>query len=338
MVSFFIPILKVFRKTLFLGIFSIVMCNLSGQDVHFTLYNNNPLFLNPANTGNFNGNWRLVANYRNQWGSASNPYKTATLSFDKSFYLRKNKLAAGLFFINDNSGIGGLTFNNLFASLGYEKEIDKNFFNLGLQLGYAFGSVNSWQVWNRNTGEFSLDNGETGMNEKASYFDLNAGLTWKRFIGKYEPEIGFAFSHLNSPKRTFFESSEKEKIRSLFHAKVKIGVTDNLYLAPSLLYMSQENINLTMIGTNIGYTKLGSSRVKQIYTGIYLRNGILSKSDSFSALIGATIGSLDIAFSYDSNISGLSKSAGNMGAYEISLIYRGLSSVINTYSIPCERY
>lgn len=338
MESFFISLKNKIRKVLFLGMFIIMGFNLIGQDVHFTLFNNNPLYLNPANTGNFNGDWRLAANFRNQWGAASNPYKTSSLSFDKSFYLKNNKLAAGLFFINDNSGISGLTFNNLFASIGYEKEINKNFFNLGLQLGYAFGSVNSWQVWNNNEGEFSSSNGETNMNDKTSFLDLNAGLTWKRLIGIYEPEIGLAFSHINSPKKTFFESSEKEKIKSTFHAKVKIDITDNLYVMPSILYMGKENMNLTLAGTNIGYTKLGSARVKQIYTGFYLRNGILNKSDSFCALIGATIGSIDFTFSYDTNISDLKKSAGNMGAYEISLIYRSLNSVINTYSIPCERY
>lgn len=312
--------------------------NLSGQDIHFTLYNNNPLFINPANTGNFNGNWRLAANYRNQWGATANPYRTTTLSFDKPVYLKKNKFALGLFFVNDNSGIGGLTFNNLFASAAYEKEISKNFFNMGFQLGYAFGSVNSWQIWDDNTGDFTNNSGESGLNEKASYLDLNAGIIWKRLIGNLEPEIGIAFSHINSPKRNFFESSEKEKIRLSGNAKVKINVTDNLNLMPSVLYMSMKNNNLTMIGTNIGYTKLGFSRVKQIYTGFYLRNGIFDNFDSFSALIGANIGSLDIAFSYDSNISGLHKSAGNMGAYELSIIYRGLGSVINTYSIPCERF
>jgi type IX secretion system PorP/SprF family membrane protein len=336
--GFFIQIKNYTRKLLLIGLLIQSVYELSAQDIHFTQFNNNPLFINPANTGNFNGDWRLVANYRNQWGATSNPYNTATLSFDKSFYLAKNKLAFGLFFVNDNSGVGGLTFNNLFASLGYKKEISRNFFNVGLQLGYAFGSFNSWQVWNDKTGEFSSDNGETNLNEKVSYMDINAGINWKRIIGKYEPEVGLAFSHLNSPKKSFFESGEKEKIRSTFHSKVKIELSDKLYIMPSLLYMGMDKSNLTMIGTNIGYMKLGFARVKQIYTGFYVRNGILNKLDSYSAIIGASIGNIDIAFSYDSNVSNLHKSAGNLGAYEISLIYRNISSVLNTYSIPCERY
>jgi type IX secretion system PorP/SprF family membrane protein len=338
MTRFFIYYLSGLKKLILISFLSITVNYLNGQDVHFTLFNNNPLFLNPANTGNFDGDWRLSANYRNQWGAASNPYRTTSLSFDKSFYFKQEKIAAGLFFINDNSGISNLTFNNLFGSIGYEKELNKNFFNIGIQVGYAFGKINSWKVWDDQTGDFTRDNGEINLGENVSFLDINAGVCWRRNIGIYEPELGFSFSHLNSPKKTFIESSEKEKIKSTVHSKVKIKVTDKLFVTPSLLYMGKDKTSLTMLGTNIGYSILASSRVKQIYTGFYLRNGIFEKADSFSALIGATIGNLDIAFSYDSYISQLSKSAGKMGAYEISLIYRNFNTVLNTYSIPCERY
>jgi len=41
--------------------------------------------------------------------------------------------------------------------------------------------------------------------------------------------------------------------------------------------------------------------------------------------------------SYDINVSGLSQST-NVSTFEISLIYKSISTVLNSYSIPCERF
>jgi hypothetical protein len=38
-----------------------------GQDIHFSQYYASPLSLNPANTGNYDGDWRLMNSYRQQW-------------------------------------------------------------------------------------------------------------------------------------------------------------------------------------------------------------------------------------------------------------------------------
>jgi hypothetical protein len=103
--------------------------------------------------------------------------------------------------------------------------------------------------------------------------------------------------------------------------------------------MNKDNSSLTILGANFGYNLLGSiSRVKQVFGGIYLRNGVFNDLDSYSAILGTTIGRLDIAFSYDVNVSTFGESAGKMGAYEISFIYRNFRTLLNTYSIPCERY
>jgi type IX secretion system PorP/SprF family membrane protein len=169
--------------------FGIISINISAQDINFTLFNYSPLTLNPANTGNFMGDWRLAGNYRNQWATAPNPFRTSSISFDTKFNVFKQKLGAGLFFINDESGAGGLNYNKLFASLGYEKEINKNYFNLGLQLGYVFGSVSNWDTWDKSTRSIIASNGES--NYKVSYPDVNAGVLWKKNIRMYEPSYIF---------------------------------------------------------------------------------------------------------------------------------------------------
>ena len=39
------------------------------QDIHFTQWMFSPLNLNPAETGRFDGDYRVVGNYRSQWGA-----------------------------------------------------------------------------------------------------------------------------------------------------------------------------------------------------------------------------------------------------------------------------
>ena len=37
------------------------------QDIHFTQFFTNPLILNPAQTGNYEGNYRVGFNFKAQW-------------------------------------------------------------------------------------------------------------------------------------------------------------------------------------------------------------------------------------------------------------------------------
>jgi type IX secretion system PorP/SprF family membrane protein len=315
--------------------------SLWSQDVDFSLYKFNPLFLNPANTGNFYGSLRITANYRNQWAATSSPFTTASASLDKRFKISNQDFAVGIIFLNDEAGVGGITYNKLFGSVSYSNNIGKNFFYGGLQVGYVFGSVNSWYNWNQTTGDYTAPSGEDNFGENTSYLDINAGIIWKSKISIFEPEIGFAISHLNSPSNSFLAGEdEKETMKYTIHFDLKTNLTDRIYISPAIAYFGREGASLTMVGTDIGYNFPGNkSTVKSFYTGLFLRNGILTNLDALSLMLGTTIGRLDIGLGYDMNISNLRKSSGsNLGAFEVSIMYRIVGVVLNSYSIPCERY
>ncbi|MBN1597770.1 MAG: PorP/SprF family type IX secretion system membrane protein [Bacteroidales bacterium] len=315
-----------------------LVTSLFAQDINYTLYNYSPLFLNPANTGNFDGSWRLAANFRNQSNASSNPFRTASLSFDKQFNLINQDLAAGLLFINDDLGVGGLSYNKLYASLGYLKNIRNNIFSIGFQAGYVFGSINDWGVWNEATGDFSAPSGESVGNN--SYLDLNAGILWRGSINILEPELGVSVNHLNKPNISFLGGDETEEIRYTGHLKVKTNLTDVWYLEPAFVFIDKRDLNLTILGAGAGYKfSRSKSMVKDIHLGAFLRNGIINEIESVSLTLGTEVGRIEITGSYDLNISGLNKASGNnIGAFEVSIIYKGISTVVNSYSIPCERY
>ena len=60
------------------------------QDPHFSQFFSSPLTLNPALTGLFDGDFRVAGNYRTQWPTINNAFKTGTASFDFSVF--KNQI------------------------------------------------------------------------------------------------------------------------------------------------------------------------------------------------------------------------------------------------------
>ncbi len=317
----------------------LVLGSLYGQDNHFTQFDYNPIFLNPANTGNFIGDWRVAGNFRNQWLGTSDPYQTATISGDKPVYLMGQKIGVGLLFVNDASGIIGLTTNKLYVSAGYGLEYANNYFNAGLQVGMVFSSVgNGWGLWNHSEGEFNLPNNEPDEIGNSLYPDVNLGGAWKRNIHIFEPEVGFNLMHINFPKKTYTSGSENVPLRLGVYATAKTKLTDEIYITPKAYFTSQKTSSMTVFGAEGGYNLLGNrSSVKRVFGGVYVRNGVLESVDAFMAQLGTTVGRLDIAFSYDLGFSELSQSE-TMGSFEISFIYKSISTVLNSYSIPCERY
>ena len=62
----------------------------SAQDPHFSQFFSSPLTLNPAFTGKFFGDYRVMGNYRNQWPTINNAFTTATIAAD--FHILQNSI------------------------------------------------------------------------------------------------------------------------------------------------------------------------------------------------------------------------------------------------------
>ena len=75
---------------------------LRAQDIHWTQFNNNPIFQNPAGVGNFKEDLRLTANYRTQWRSVTIPFQTSALAADTKW----KKWGFGLNYFHDQVGDG----------------------------------------------------------------------------------------------------------------------------------------------------------------------------------------------------------------------------------------
>ena len=96
-------------RKIILSLFVFVSLVAQAQDYHFSQFYSTPIMLNPASAGFFRGDYRLITNYRRQWGGVTNPYKTMAVSYDMGVWRDKENtkfLAAGINFYSDKAGDG----------------------------------------------------------------------------------------------------------------------------------------------------------------------------------------------------------------------------------------
>ena len=315
------------------------------QDIHFSQYFSTPLTISPSNTGNYDGDWRAMANYRSQWKEVAKPYTTESVGGDMNFYIRNEKISGGLIIINDKSG-GDLQVNKFQLSLAYHKAIGKNTFHIGVQPGYTMKSMNPNQTYPNQldwgTGQFnsSLPNNETNLSYRLHYFDLNWGLGYDRKMSdKFELFTSYAMYHTNSPKETFLSTSNLLKPRHVGSLGVTWFLKPKITLQPSVCVMGTDKASDFLFGSRVFYS-LGKdySIAKAAFIGVYGRYGFTNLTDAVFAVIGMNYKNYYGGVSYDFNISQLKTVSNYRGALEISFIYTGISTHLMKTQIPCDRY
>jgi hypothetical protein len=117
---------------------------LFSQDIHFSNWQMSPLNTSPANAGLFEGEGRLIFNYRNQWKAVPVPYNT--FSFGADFNLQKSLIkgtheALGLMFNHDAAGDGKYQINELKVPINHKFTFKKDT-GLTLALGVLAGITN----------------------------------------------------------------------------------------------------------------------------------------------------------------------------------------------------
>lgn len=333
-------------KLSFIIIFLAIAHITKAQDIHFSQYYSSPLTLNPANTGAFDGDWRLMNSFRSQWKSVGIPYETNALAFDKHFYVFSEQLSAGLTYIYDKSGSLNLTANKIYFSAAYSKQIDFHNLYFGVQTGYVFKSYNTDEMtfpsqfsWASGTYDPNLYNNEDDLKNSLSYFDLNLGLKWDKKFNRIHPKAGIAFFHINVPNESFSENIKNRlPVRTVFHASANVLIQNDIYIEPNLLYMIHKNAYNFTPGVNVGVkSQRNDKNIKSIFGGVYYRGGF-KQADAIIAVTGINYKQLNVGLSYDVNISKLQIITNGKRAFEISLIYTGLSTVPKKVLIPCDIY
>ncbi|MBX3163138.1 MAG: PorP/SprF family type IX secretion system membrane protein [Bacteroidetes bacterium] len=315
------------------------------QDVHFSQYYLSPLSLNPANTGNYSGDFRLFGNYREQWRSIK-AYTTFSGGGDFNFYPRNRHFSAGILLVHDNSS-ENLTVNKILPSLAFHKKIAGWNVNIGAQPGIAMKSIgdfNSYTFpsqWNRDKAGFDrgLQNNEPNAGLQFIYFDMSAGASLSRKFGKWEPELGAAFFHLNRPQENFMGNDDTRlPIRHAYTAALTRYANDFFRIKVHSLYGYTSEASDWVSGINVEYILSKTLFfTNSLYAGFMWRDGFKRNPDAGIFTVGMNYAQYTIGFSYDVTFSQL-KTSNSKGAFEIALIYRAKNTHLTQKILPCERY
>ncbi|MBI5541856.1 MAG: PorP/SprF family type IX secretion system membrane protein [Bacteroidia bacterium] len=313
---------------LFIILINVFFC--CAQDIHFSQFNNSPLMINPALSGEFQGKGRFILNCRNQWKSITkNSFKTYSFSTDYSFL--KEKLSTGLFVFKDIAGDGNMSISQINLSVASKVQINKtNYLKIGIQGAWSQKHFDANKLtWNSqydgNIINPNLYSGEVNYQENYNFLDITTGVLWThRFKNKTKFNIGLSAFHVNKPKYNFLSDVEKLNIRWCGHADVSFLLSPNhLTLFPSILIMKQgpsKEINTGAIikynlGNNSRYT--GVLKSSSVFFGAYYRfNDAIITYTRFNYR-----NQLDICITYDINVSNFAVASNARGGLEISLIY-----------------
>jgi type IX secretion system PorP/SprF family membrane protein len=315
------------------------------QDVHFSQYYFSPLSLNPANTGNYKGDYRFFGNYRSQWRDISKAYNTYSAGGDANFFPSNLNFSGGLIFISDKSG-GNLKVNKIFPSAAFHHKLAGFHLSYGIQPGFVMKSIDFYShsfpnQLNWNTGKFdnSLQNTETNVVQRSNYFDLNAGVNISRRFGKFEPELGIAGFHLNVPKESFLGYNNRLKIRQAYNASVAYHLSGSIILKAHTLMGYTNKASDWVSGINAEYIlSKGPFFTNSVFAGFMWRDGLKRNSDAGIVTAGLNYLNYTLGFSYDITFSQLKTAVDSKGAFEIAFIYRAKNTRLTKKEVPCERY
>lgn len=315
------------------------------QDIHFSQYYFSPLSMNPAQTGNFSGDWRISANYRSQWREIQKAYRTFSLGGDANFYPMNQQTSAGLYFLNDRSG-GNLVVNKIFLSGALHKKIAGFNLNVGVQPGVVMKNIDFYAHsfpnqlnWNKGQFDNTLPNYESNVDQRTTYFDLNAGALASLRIRKIETGIGFALFHITKPKETFVANNNRLPVRKLFNLDLKYHHTDKFIINFYSMLGATTKASDWVTGLNAEYVLQKTPFFNNaVFIGFMWRDGLKRISDAAIATAGIKYMNYTFGFSYDINVSSLHTATDYRGAIEFALIYTSKNTRLIKKQIPCDRY
>jgi type IX secretion system PorP/SprF family membrane protein len=329
--------------SLFLCFFAV-----KSQDIHFTQYYFSPLNTNPAYTGDFDGDYRIVGNHRSQWKAIDpDQFVTSGISYDQNIDVYGHQIAVGINFAHDIVSIGSQVQNKLEIAGSYKKTFKGHKITGGIQFGLLHKSLNFNKFtypnqFNMEDGYFdqSVSNNQNFTTNNFYRLNLNAGISWtKKITDKIEPLIGFSLIHINTPKETFLENEgNKFPIRKIFDVKVKYYLSEKNTIIPTLIFMNQNKAQELVWGTMIRHKVVKNKyQLFDVFGGFSFRNGFKRNFDAVTLLVGGTVREFQIGISHDINVSDISSLDGYQAAFELSLIYIAKNTKSKIYNVPCDR-
>lgn len=313
------------------------------QDIHFTQFTMLPAYINPSQTGKFNGNFRAVAGYRSQWRSVTKfPYSTYGGIIDAPVKKNGQKgfWGLGLNVFADKAGEGNLKTTSADIFVAYHIRLSQNsFLSGGLTGGILQRSINLSQLRFENQFDgkghnTSLSSGETFAYQNFIKPSVGVGISYawgddksinvisnNNYSGR-KLNIGISVFNVTQPYYSFTKNStDKLALRYAGFLMSSFGIENtNIAVIPSALINMQNKASEVMLGGMVRYTLREQSKYTEKLKGAALSvGGYYRWGDAFSPAMLIESGSLAIGVSYDFNVSGLKIASNGRGGLEFMI-------------------
>lgn len=311
-------------KKLLLFILLIVSFEINAQDIHFTQYEILQTYFNPANTGDFKGDYRVSAIHRNQWRQVSKPYSTFGLGFEKSGFKFIKKLSVGFHLLNDVAGTSNFTTNRFALNLAYRiplldsaHELTIGFSPEFLQQSVNLNNLAFGGQFINNSFNTNNPNGEPSANFSGAKPNFSGGINYKILLGKnHFLKLGGGYFNFTNPEVIDGNASTFSN-RLMASLGYQFPLSSRWLIYPNLFYTQQGNYRETLGGINAEWIlRNGKFNYQSLLFGVVTR-----WQDAIAASIGLRYQSWQFGFAYDVNTSAFNTATNYRGAYEIGLVY-----------------
>ena len=305
---------------------------MSGQDGHFTQFNQMPLQLNPASAGNFNGDYRIGFIGRNQWSTIPANFTSFGIAGDMKAYETKkfnSFLGTGLYYFFDQAGAGKFRTDYVNIPIAYQVSIaaGEGFINVGGGLGLGFlskginpSALNFDSQFTGDAFDPTAPTNEQFDRNRFSNFDLSMGyLVAFKSRGETELSLGFAVHHLNKQEESFIDDAAPLLLnqRIVLPIMFRVPFSNKWTMQFDYLLQEQGGKSEQLVGALATYyLKKDLPAQKAISFGTRYRF-----KDALAGIVQYRVNNFIAGFSYDVNLSPLRVASNTYGATEITATY-----------------
>lgn len=290
-----------------------------GQDIHFSQMDANPVLVNPAYTGFYEGKGRCGLIYRNQWATVSSPFQTFAVTGEASLARSRTHprgVSMGVFAYNDVAGTLHYGILSGTLSLAAYTALDKNgtsILSVGLEGGYG------QMAFDPSKAEMD-DPSETFEQRKVQYPTVGAGIAWYCQVnGDVQTKVGVAARNINRPNISYMKLDDTYlEPRYNLYARAECRWWPSTSLMPALLVQMQKEYHEVIGGVDVKwYIEESAQRQLSIGGGLAWRVG-----DALLADFMMEYDAFLFMLCYDTNISRLAGASKTIGAFELGMVYR----------------
>jgi type IX secretion system PorP/SprF family membrane protein len=305
---------KILLCLLWMGAYFGGYSTLKAQDIQFSQFYANQVYLSPAFTGSSVGP-RLALNGRSQWVAIPGAYRTFACAFDMPVDIGPSRHGFGLSAAVDQQGDGNLTRTDILFNYSFRLLInDRHAIRFGLAAGIQQASIDFYKLRFPNQYDPAagynplLPSNENGRDNRM-HEEITAGVL---YYNKYF-WVGYNVNHLTTPQQRFISSANPDAKLPMKHAvftgfNIPINEKETRSISPSILFRNQGPFYQLDLGCYVNFDPL--------VLGMYYR---AIEPDAIIGLVGIQKGMFRFGYSYDYTLSSLTNTISG-GSHEVSFV------------------